>query len=81
MKDFLMRNFDKLLLTFLVMFFSLLTAFVMWRGAAESTIDWAAGLVTLAIGSLTTLITGNYLKSSRNPDNETVITPPKKEGE
>ena len=76
MFEFFHRNFDKLILLFLVVFFTAIALHIIHDMPDSDSVNWSTSLVSGALGSLLTLITGNLLKSSRNPDN-----PVKPEGE
>ena len=68
MKDFLFRQFDKLLLFALVVFFSLLALHIIHDSKDQAVINWGMTLVSGAVGALLVLITGSISKASANPN-------------
>ena len=68
MKDFLMRQFDKLLLFALILFFTGVALHIIHDTKDASTVNWSLALVSSVLGSLTTLITGAIAKATANPN-------------
>jgi len=63
MTDFIKTQFDKLLLTFLVLVSLGVVLHLIHHTADASVINWGLALVSGIVGSLLTLITGNVMKS------------------
>ena len=70
MKDFLMRQFDKLVLLLLVVMSWGITLFVIFHTTDMVILAWALGLAGPVVGALLTLITGAIQKASANPNND-----------
>lgn len=66
-----MRQFDKLVLLFLVMTSWGIALFVIFRTTDMVILAWAIGLGGPVVGALLTIITGAIQKASANPNNET----------
>lgn len=64
MNDFIKAQFDKLLLTFLVLVCLGTVLHLIHHTADASVVNWGLSLVSGVIGALLTLITGNVLKST-----------------
>ena len=70
MNDFLMRQFDKLLLLVLIVFFTIVALCIIHWVHDPAVINWSMVLVSSVVSSLLTLITGAIAKSSANPNND-----------
>ena len=69
--DFVKQNFDKLVMLFLVLFFTGVTIHIMHdKGVDTAEIDWACGLVGGVVGSLTTLVVGKNVEAPHGNDNQ-----------
>jgi hypothetical protein len=70
--DFLKQQFDKLLMTGLVLMFTGVVLYVFIHIPNDKAIDWAVGSFGLMLGALLGLITGYALgKSKPEPPKET----------
>ena len=66
--ELLQHNLDKLILLALIVFFTIVAYHIMHDMVDRDAVSWATGLVSGVVGALLTLITGNLLKSTRNPE-------------
>ena len=67
MKEFLIHQFDKIILLALVVFFTGVALHIIHDSQDAATVNWSLTLVSGVVGALLTLIIGAIAKASGSP--------------